>query len=137
MSSLLDSSLLSQPIKPQPNPAAMIWWHKQDAASLWISAVTIQEIRYGIELTPQGPRKQVLEYWLAHSVLTRFRGRILPVDQAVADLSGRLLALAKKAGHTAEVADSLIGATAKVHGCEVATLNRKHFEKLGVELVDF
>ncbi len=81
----------------------MAWWQKQDASGLWISAVTIQEIRYGIELMAAGQKKIALERWLINELITRSRDRILPVDAQVADVSGRLMAAAKKAGHTAEV----------------------------------
>jgi hypothetical protein len=99
--------------------------------------VVLHELRYGIELLPQGKRRDSLEVWLSKQVIPNFQGRIYPVDEVVADLSGRMLAAAKMAGHIAEANDTLIAATAKVHGLVVATLNRKHFELLGVPLVEF
>lgn len=66
-----------------------------------------------------------------------FAGRILPVTAEIAELSGRLIAETKKAAHMAETADALIAATARVHGLKIATLDRNHFEWLGVELVAF
>jgi len=102
-----------------------------------MSVVVISELRFGIELRPPGKRQNELRSWLESRVLALFQGRILPVDERVADQCGRLIATAKKAGHSAEMADALIAATAMVHGLKLATLNRKHFERMGVELVTF
>ena len=84
-----------------------------------------------------GKRRRELKAWLDNQVQVDFCGRILPVDATVAGLGGRILAASKISGLTAEVNDVLIAATAKVHVLRVATLNRKHFEHLGVELVTF
>jgi predicted nucleic acid-binding protein len=84
-----------------------------------------------------GHRRLQLEGWYLSEVLGKFRDRILPVDSAVADVSGRLLSEVKLSGDTAELGDVLIAATAFVHGLQLATLNRKHFAGLGVELVEF
>jgi predicted nucleic acid-binding protein len=62
---------------------------------------------------------------------------VLPVTEEIADLSGRMIAASKKASHTAEMGDTLTAATASIHGLKVATLNRKHFQRLGAELVEF
>lgn len=115
----------------------MKWWQRQSERSLMLSAVVFQELRFGIEMTPPGRRRKELEEWLEGRLRPAFIGRTLPVTEKIAELSGQLLAETKKAGHMAEVADTLIAATARVHGMAVATLNHKHFEWLGVELVEF
>ena len=84
-----------------------------------------------------GRRRSQIEAWYLAEVLGKFDGRILPVDSPVADASGRLLAEAKLSGRGAELGDVLIAATALVHGLQVVTLNRKDFEQLGVEIVEF
>jgi predicted nucleic acid-binding protein len=134
---LLDTSVVSQTVKAQPHSGVLQWWAERREAELLISAVTIHELRYGIELLDEGARCRELEAWLTNRVLPDFSGRILPVDEAVAELSGRLLAREKKNKRTAEINDVLIAATARVHGLRVATLNHKHFEPLDVELVKF
>jgi predicted nucleic acid-binding protein len=90
--------------------------------------MTIQEVRAGIEAMPQGAKRHLME---------RFSERILPVDSAVADECGRLFVSAKKQGRLPALGDVLIAATVKVHGLTLATLNRKHFERLGVKMVTF
>lgn len=137
LSYLLDTNVVSQTAKKQVNSAVMHWWHRCNASELLISVVVLQELRYGIELVPDGKRRRELEDLLERSVVPGFAGRVLPVNEAIADLGGRLLAAAKISAHTAEVGDALVAATAKVHGLRVATLNRRHFERLGVELVEF
>ncbi len=115
----------------------MRWLQRTPVSELEISAVTIQELRFGTEIAPVGAKKAALEQWLEHFVIPGFAGRIVPVDAAVADLCGRLLAKTKMAGHTCELGDAFIAATAAVHGLTLATLNRKHFERLGVKMVTF
>jgi predicted nucleic acid-binding protein len=134
---LLDTNVVSQAAKIQPHSGVVTWWGERQESELAISAVTIHELRYGIELLDEGGRRRELEEWLTNRVLPDFAGRILPVDEAVADLSGRLLARKKRSKETAEINDILIAASAIVHGLRVATLNRTHFEGLGVELVEF
>ena len=99
--------------------------------------ITLAEVRRGIQLLPDGKRREMLDKWLLNDVADTYEGRILPLTAAIADLAGRIGAAAKREGYTVELADVLIAATAQMHGLAVATLNRKHFERLGVEVVEF
>jgi toxin FitB len=135
LSALLDTSVLSQSRKAAPDAGAMRWLQMQSTSSLFLSAITIHEVRQGIELAPAGAKRHALEVWLTSHVLPGFAGQILSIDAEIAEESARLVVRAKKSGHTAELADALIAATAIVHALKLATLNRKHFERLGVELV--
>ncbi len=137
MNFLVDTNVLSQTRKGQPIAEVVRWWQRRSVSEMALSAISVHEIRQGIELAPEGAKRNALELWLQDFVLRQLADRILPVDAAVADMSARLAVLAKKAGHTAELADVLIAATAQVHRLKLATLNRKHFEGLGVELVEF
>lgn len=105
--------------------------------SIFLSVISLTELRQGIQLLPQGKRRQAFDEWLLNDVAAAYEGRILPVTAAIADLAGRIGAAAKQAGYTVELADVLVAATAREHGLSVVTLNRKHFERLGVELVTF
>ncbi len=113
VSCLVDTNVLSQTVKPEPNIAVMNWWSQQSVSDLSISAITIHELRYGFELLPMGKKRRRLEAWLADQVLPVFRGRIVPLDDGIADLSGRLLADAKLSGHTADVSHAMIAATVR------------------------
>jgi predicted nucleic acid-binding protein len=134
---LLDTNVVSQTSKLDPDVAVMQWWQQQDELSLMLSAIVFQELRFGIEMLQADRKRERLEEWLEVRLRGEFAGRILPVTAEIAELSGRLIAETKKAAHMAETADVLIAATARVHGLQVVTLDRTHFERLGVELVEF
>jgi len=134
---LLDTDVLSQTTKTKPHSAAITWLRQHQESDLCLSAITIEELRFGLELLPKGKRRRELESWLEDRVLRRFSGRILPVEERVADKCGKLFAAAKLAGDNLDIGDVLIAATASVHNLKVVTLNRKHFENLGIELVSF
>ena len=99
--------------------------------------ISLAEIAFGIEEMDPGKKRQNLEAWLTSDIKRGFAGRILGVDERVAEEAGRLTSKAKRIGAKPQFADVLIAATATVHGLRVATLNRKHFEGLGLELVEF
>ena len=105
-------------------------------AELFLSAISIAEIRFGIEQMPVGRKRRDLTHWLTADLPNAFAGRILSVDAVIADTAGRLMSAAKRDGANPQLADGLIAATAKVHGLRLATLNARHYEAFGVELVD-
>jgi predicted nucleic acid-binding protein len=134
---LLDTNIVWQTSKFQPDEKVMSWWFRQQASSMMVSAIVFQELRYGIERLDPGRKRDRLDEWLEVQMRQQFSGRILPITVEIADQAGRLIATTTKAGHTPDIADSLIAATAIVHGMTIATLNRDHFEWLDVELVEF
>jgi len=134
---LLDTNLVSQLIKAKAEPGVLEWFDEQDEGGLFLSAVTILELRTGIELMPAGKKRTVLEHWLTRDIRSRFAGRILPIEEKIADACGRLLVRSQRAGWRMEAMDALIGATAMAHDMTLATLNRRHFERLDLEMVEF
>ena len=126
---------MSQRPKPRPDPRVVAWLRQTPEEATYLSVITIQEIRFGLEDMDPGRKRDTVERWFEHHVLVSFRERILPVDVAIADECGRLMHRAKQQNHTGTLADSLIAATAIVRGLSVVTLNIKHFKPLGVELV--
>jgi hypothetical protein len=134
---LLDTDVVSQLTKDVPHPKAYAWLKSALDEDLYLSAITVEEIREGIEMMDPGHKKRRLDRWLINEVLTDYRERILPIGVEIADLCGRILATEEKEGFHPDVSDTYIAATARVHGMHVATLNRTHFERLGVELVEF
>ena len=137
MKYLLDTDVVSQRIKAQPVAKVVAWLRSVSEEEIGLSAITIQEVRTGAESMPAGQKRRAVEAWLEDDLLRGFADRILAVDAVVADLCGRLIVEAVGQGHTPSLGDALIAATAKAHGMAVATLNQKHFERLGVELVEF
>ncbi|MBB5340919.1 type II toxin-antitoxin system VapC family toxin [Tunturiibacter gelidoferens] len=134
---LLDTDVISQFTKDVPHPGVHAWLRGAINEDLYLSAISVEEIREGIEMMDTGRKKRRLDQWLTDEVLIDYRARILPVGVEIADLCGRILAAEEKEGRHPDVSDAYIAATARVHGMWLATLNRKHFERLGVELVEF
>jgi predicted nucleic acid-binding protein len=137
LASLLDTNIVSQRIKQVPDEGVMRWLTHLPQQDAFLSVITIQELRTGIELLPAGRKRRNLEAWLNLEIRPHYAGRILTITEDVADTTGKLIAKGQKTGHIPDMADALIAATALVHGLQVATLNRKHFERLGVALVKF
>lgn len=132
MSFLLDTNIISESTstKATPHAGVISWLNNVDQEMLYLSVISLQEIRAGVELLPAGKRRSALNEWLSNALLPRFVGNILNVDDSVADQCGRLVASAKRSGYTPELADALIAATAIVHGLTLVTMNRRHFDKI-------
>jgi predicted nucleic acid-binding protein len=128
MSFLLDTNVISEPMRPRPNSGVLKWLDEVDEDSTFISVVTITELRYGIERLATGTRRERLDNWLQKDLRFRFEGRILPVDFEIADASGRLVARSESLGRPIEPRDAFIAATAEVHGLTLVTRNITDFE---------
>ena len=137
MKYLLDTDVVSQYTKLPPNPRVDAWIQRTDDRDLYISFVTYAELWYGINLLPAGKRRSELENWIEDDLYMQFFNRVVGFDLDVAKHYGSLMSRAKKSGHNPNAMDGLIAATAAANGMVVVTLNRKDFERLGVELVEF
>jgi predicted nucleic acid-binding protein len=128
MSLLLDTNVLSEGMKPRPNAGVVTWLTTVDEDRVYISVVTLTELRYGIERMAAGSRRKRLEDWLQHELPTRFDGRVLPVDETIADASGRIVARSEAAGRPIEAIDAFLAATAEVHRLTLVTRNQSDFQ---------
>lgn len=128
MSFLLDTNVVSEGIKPQPNPGVADWLAKVEESQTFLSVVSVTELRYGIERMPVGTRRRRLDQWLVQELLPRFDGRIIPVDLTVADACGTLIARSEALGRPIEPRDALIAATAEVYGMTLVTRNLSDFQ---------
>ena len=128
MSFLLDTNVVSESTKPRPNAGLMTWLDGVDENSVFLSVITLTELRYGVERLAPGRRRKQLDRWLQHELPQRFEGRILPVDALVADACGRLVARTESLGRPIEARDAFIAATAQVHRLTLVTRNASHFE---------
>lgn len=124
-------------MKALPDNRVVGWLSRIAQEETFLSVITLQEVRQGIERMPEGRKRSRLQSWLEEEVLASYADRILAIDAKVADVCGRILGSREVKAFHHEVGDAYIAATALVHGLKVATLNRKHFERLGVELVEF
>lgn len=128
MSFLLDTTVVSESTKLRPNAGLMTWLDGVDENSVFLSVITLTELRYGLERLAPGRRRKQLDRWLEHELPERFEGRILPVDALVADACGRLVARTESLGRPIEARDAFIAATAQVHRLTLVTRNASHFE---------
>ena len=128
MNFLLDTNVISEPMKARPNAGVLAWLAEVEEDSLFVSVVTITELRYGIERLKA--RAQVLPQPSIETVATPAgrEGRILPVDFEIADTCGRLVARSESLGRPMEPRDAFIAATAEVHGLTLVTRNASDFE---------
>ncbi len=136
MSFLLDTNVVSSRSNDIPNPGLTVWLEEVDEDRTFLSAITLTELRYGIDRLPSGKRRRRLEEWAANDLPVRFEGRILAVDPAIADLCGRIIARSEAIGRRMEVMDAFIAATAAIHQLTVVTHNVSHFEPILKDVLD-
>jgi len=130
VSFLLDTNVVSEWVKPQPNPGVVAWLADADEERVFLSAVTLTELRYGIERMASGGRKKKLDHWLGEELPLRFEGRILAIDSAIANGCGKLVARSEAVGTRMELVDAFIAATAENYSLTVVTRNTSHFKIL-------
>lgn len=134
MTYLIDTNVVSELISASPDRRVESWLRGVDEDTLLVSAITLGELRYGIELLPAGQKRSRLETWLTAEFVPRFEDRVLPVTAVVADLWGRIKASSRSAGRQLTPADGLIAATAFCHDLVLVTRNTSDFRTTGVEL---
>lgn len=133
MSYLLDTNVLSELRRKIPAANVVNWFAKRPASTLFLSVLTLGELRKGIEGAIDAERRMVLLDWLETELPAFFIGRILPVDTHVADRWGRMMAAA---GRPIPAIDSLIGATAAHHGLSLVTRNVRDYANLEVDIIN-
>ena len=130
MSYLIDTNVISEVTKRQPNTGVVRWLSAQRSQDIYLSTTTVAEIRYGVEAVPEGARRRALETWYRLSIGGP-DAQILPISLAVAEAWGRLRRQAEMAKRTMPVMDASIAATAEVHGLTIVTRNVRDFEAWG------
>ncbi len=124
---LLDTNCISELVRKGPEPRVLKWMEEADESLLYLSVLTLGEIRKGVACLPQSRRRSQLEAWLEQDLQVRFAGRILPIDAAVADRWGLLAAEAKRKGQTISSIDGLLAATAMQHNLTIVSRNVSDF----------
>jgi hypothetical protein len=128
MNFLLDTNVVSEPMKPQPNPNVMRWLADAEEDHVFISVVTLAELRSGIERLAAGAKRRRLEEWLEGELPVRFEDRILAIDPMIADVCGRVAARCQDLGRPIEAMDAFIAATAEVHRLTLVTRDVSDFK---------
>lgn len=126
---LLDTNIISNVVKPEPSELLLAWWAEQRDDDLFISSLTIAEIRRGILEKPRGRKRDALDAWFAgpEGPQSLFAGRVLPFDDKAGLIWAHLMAEGKAAGRPRSGLDMIIAATARANDCLVVTDNEKDF----------
>jgi predicted nucleic acid-binding protein len=129
---LLDTNIISNVTKPKPSMALLAWLAEQADDDLFISALTVAEIRRGLLEKPAGKKRASLEAWFAgpEGPQALFAGRVLPFDETAALIWGRLMADGTAKGRPRSALDMIVAAVAEARGCVVVTDNEKDFAGL-------
>jgi predicted nucleic acid-binding protein len=133
LSYLLDTNVLSELKRKNPNAGVVEWFTRRPASTLFLSVLTLGELRKGINKIHDPIRSATLNDWLETDLPSFFTGRILTIDADVANIWGRLIA---NHARPLPAIDSLLGATAAKHGLSMVTRNARDFEGLGIEVIN-
>lgn len=133
---LIDTNVISELWKVVPNPDVLAWLDAQSVETLYLSAVTVAELRFGLATMPEGKRRAIYQDRLEKEVLPMFTGRVLPFDLAASSAYADLMARAMAAGLAIGKADGYIAATASASGFMVATRDMSPFEAAGLQVVN-
>lgn len=133
---VLDTNILSELMRPEPNPRVIDWLDNQDTACVAISAITVAEVLYGIERLANGKRKRTFAAIAGGMFDEEFAGRILPFDAEAAVYYAEQVATSERAGRRVSMADAQIAAICLQHGATLATRNVKGFAAMAVQVVD-
>lgn len=133
---LLDTNVLSALMQQEPEPAVISWLDAQPSESVWTTSITVFEVAFGLRLLPQGRRRRRLEEAFTQALADDLQGRVVPFDEPAADAAASIAAEQRRAGRLVDFRDVQIAGIAAVRRATVATRNLRHFEGLGVTLVN-
>ena len=133
---ILDTNVLSEPMKPNSNPVVQAWLDRQTAETLYLTATSLSELLVDIEILPDGKRKEGLDIALKELMTELFGSRILSFNQQVALAYAPLISRARSSGYLISVAVGQIAAIAIVHGFTIATRDVAPFIAAGVPVIN-
>ena len=133
---ILDTNVLSAMMRAADEPAVERWFDAQPTESVWTTTVTVFEIRFGLALLPAGRRRDRLDHAFLRAINDVLGGRVLPFDRSAAEVAALLAASQRQIGRTVEIRDVQIAGIAAARKATLATRNTRHFEQLGVTLID-
>ena len=133
---VIDTNVVSELMRPTPEPAVMAWFSRQDSADLYLTAVSEAELRAGAAILPAGRRRDRLAAEVDAVVREDFAGRVLPFDSAAARAYATIAASRRSMGRPILEADCQIAAIARASGAAVATRNGADFERCGIPVLD-
>jgi len=133
---VLDTNVISEPLRQAPENRVTEWIDAQALETLYLSAITVAEVRFGLASLPSGKRRDRLQASLEKQVLPLFAGRVLPFDMSASQTFSELMAKARAAGLAIGTADGYIAATAAANGMMVATRDVSPFKAAGLDVIN-
>lgn len=133
---LIDTNVLSEVMRPEPARPLVDWLNDQDSSGLFISAITIAEIEFGLGILPDGQRRTVLRERFDRFIEEAFAFRVLPFDDSAARVYGDIMAGRRRSGRPLSVPDGQIAAISRSGAYSLATRNTRDFEGCGLELIN-
>jgi len=133
---LLDTNVVSEPLRPAPSRHMLDWFDGQALETLYLSAFTVAELRSGVTLMPMGKKRDALHERLEQQILPVFAGRILPFDASCTQSYAALIAKTRAAGFSISTADACIAATALANGFTVASRDVSPFQAAGLNVIN-
>ena len=134
MSFLLDTTVVSKWMKPLPDPSVIRWLAEVDEDRVYLSVMTLADLRYGTERLPAGARRSRLETWLREELPLRFESRLLIIEATIAGAWGSVMSRCSAVGRPIGAMDALFAATAQVHALTLVTRNVSDFTASGIFL---
>lgn len=136
MNYLVDTNVISELTKPLPNPAVVRWLAESDEDRVFLSVISLAEIRRGIALMDSGRRRDQLEAWFRIEVPQRFERRLIGVDREIAERWGDVIAASRRRGIGLSAMDGFLAATAQAHNLTLVTRNLRDFASLDLILLN-
>ncbi len=133
---LLDTNIISETMRPNPNSQVLNWFDQQKSADLFISVITVAEIEYGLNVLPEGKRRRQVEEFFEKAILRSFQHRILDFDFDAARFYAKIMARRKLAGRPLSIPDGQIAAIACSQGMSLVTRNEKDFADCDLEIIN-
>jgi toxin FitB len=133
---LIDTNVISEMWRAEPNPQVLTWLDAQAVETLFLSTITVAELRFGLAAMPDGKRRASFQSRLETDVLPTFEGRVLPFDLDASKAYGDLMARARETGRAIGTADGYIAATAHARGLAMASRDTSPFEAAGLKTIN-
>ena len=133
---VLDTNVISEMMKKKPAPAVVAWLDAQPEDAIWTTAVSVFEIRFGLNVLPNGKRKHNLQELFETMIRRDFGGRVMDFDSTAAEQSALIAAKSQGIGRPVEIRDVMIAGIVAARGATLATRNTKHFGLTGIPLID-